>query len=181
MRPTRDNISVLKRELRQPRFQSYHLCKPSMILWDGCMAWCGVAPACVVLVAARVHTCAHAHTDVCALCLRLQISATWCRRCTCRIWARPTRPENWSKACRRAIIRRFCALRNCYYLLGASSMLTCLATQPKHRLCTLQEFYGDFVALDTHHFIVPVAGADILINPRAAVQSGAPSECAVGA
>jgi hypothetical protein len=27
VRPTRDNISLLKRELRQPRFQSYHLCE----------------------------------------------------------------------------------------------------------------------------------------------------------
>ena len=39
-----------------------------------------------------------------------------------------------------------------------------------------QEFYGDFMALDAHHFLVPVAGADILINPRAIVQSAAPSE-----
>lgn len=27
VRPTRDNVTVLKRELRQPRFQSYHCCE----------------------------------------------------------------------------------------------------------------------------------------------------------
>jgi hypothetical protein len=27
VRPTRENITMLKRELRQPRFQSYHLCE----------------------------------------------------------------------------------------------------------------------------------------------------------
>jgi hypothetical protein len=32
------------------------------------------------------------------------------------------------------------------------------------------------MALDTHHFIVPAAGADLLINPRAIAQSGMPSE-----
>jgi hypothetical protein len=39
-----------------------------------------------------------------------------------------------------------------------------------------QEFYGDFMALDAHHFLVPVAGADLLINPRAIAHNGGPSE-----
>jgi vacuolar protein sorting-associated protein 45 len=37
----------------------------------------------------------------------------------------------------------------------------------------LQEFYGDFLVLDVHHFMVPVPCNDILINPRAASVSGA--------
>jgi hypothetical protein len=39
-----------------------------------------------------------------------------------------------------------------------------------------QEFYGDFMALDAHHFVIPVAGADLLINPHATLRGGAPSE-----
>eukprot|EP00879_Flechtneria_rotunda_P026897 GHRR01028741.1.p1 GENE.GHRR01028741.1~~GHRR01028741.1.p1 ORF type:complete len:131 (-),score=15.87 GHRR01028741.1:48-440(-) len=27
LRPTRENVTMLKRELREPRYQSYHLCK----------------------------------------------------------------------------------------------------------------------------------------------------------
>lgn len=27
VRPTRENVTLLKRELRQPRYQSYHLCE----------------------------------------------------------------------------------------------------------------------------------------------------------
>lgn len=27
LRPTRENVTMLKRELRQPRFQSYHFCE----------------------------------------------------------------------------------------------------------------------------------------------------------
>lgn len=45
-----------------------------------------------------------------------------------------------------------------------------------HPRCPPQEFYGDFMALDAHHFVVPAAGADVLINPRAALASGGPSE-----
>jgi hypothetical protein len=48
--------------------------------------------------------------------------------------------------------------------------------QQQPLLALPQEFYGDFMALDKHHFVVPVSGADLLINPRAIVQSGTPSE-----
>jgi hypothetical protein len=37
----------------------------------------------------------------------------------------------------------------------------------------LQEFYGDFVALDVHHFMVPVPTNEVLINPKAALPLGA--------
>jgi hypothetical protein len=36
-----------------------------------------------------------------------------------------------------------------------------------------QEFYCDFIALDRHHFMVPVPSNDVLINPRAAAALGA--------
>lgn len=37
----------------------------------------------------------------------------------------------------------------------------------------VQEFYGDFMALDKHHFTVPVSCNDVLINPRATATLGA--------
>ena len=55
-------------------------------------------------------------------------------------------------------------------------LISCAGSQPHW-----QEFFGDFMALDTHHFMVPVAGADMLINPRAIAQSGMPSEWVPGA
>lgn len=36
----------------------------------------------------------------------------------------------------------------------------------------VQEFYGDFMALDKHHFTVPIPCNDVLINPRAAAALG---------
>lgn len=91
VRPTRENITLLKRELRQPRFQSYHLFFSHLV------------------------------------------------------------PQ--------------------MYLQDLAE-----ADASKELIQAVQEFYGDFMALDAHHFLVPVAGADILINPRAIVQSAAPSE-----
>ena len=44
-------------------------------------------------------------------------------------------------------------------------------------MCTpRQEFYADFMALDAHHFLVPVAGAEVLLNPRTVTHSGMTSE-----
>jgi len=31
LRPTRENVAALKRELRHPRFQSYHLCESAVV------------------------------------------------------------------------------------------------------------------------------------------------------
>jgi hypothetical protein len=36
-----------------------------------------------------------------------------------------------------------------------------------------QEFYGDFIALDKHHFLVPVPCNTVLLNPLAAASLGA--------
>ncbi|KAI8467801.1 MAG: SM/Sec1-family protein [Monoraphidium minutum] len=91
VRPTRENVTLLKRELRQPRFQSYHLFFSHLV------------------------------------------------------------PQ--------------------MYLQDLAE-----ADAPKELIQAVQEFYGDFMALDAHHFVVPVAGADLLVNPRAAGQSGMPSE-----
>lgn len=44
---------------------------------------------------------------------------------------------------------------------------------PAGNLIPLQEFYGDFVALDVHHFMVPVPTNEVLINPKAALPLGA--------
>jgi hypothetical protein len=56
----------------------------------------------------------------------------------------------------------FCLLA-CLLMLLAS---TCIPA-------ALQEFYGDFVALDVHHFMVPVPTNEVLINPKAALPLGA--------
>jgi hypothetical protein len=40
-------------------------------------------------------------------------------------------------------------------------------------LVLLQEIYGDFVALDVHHYSVPVPTNEVLINPKAALPLGA--------
>jgi hypothetical protein len=41
----------------------------------------------------------------------------------------------------------------------------------------VQEYYADFMALDAHHFVVPAAGAELLINPRAIASTGTATEC----
>lgn len=41
------------------------------------------------------------------------------------------------------------------------------------QLADAQEFYGDFMVLDSHHFVVPVLSNDVLINPKAAAALGA--------
>lgn len=42
----------------------------------------------------------------------------------------------------------------------------------KEQVQAVQEFYGDFMALDAHHFTVPVPCNDVLINARAAATLG---------
>jgi hypothetical protein len=46
------------------------------------------------------------------------------------------------------------------------------ADAPQEQVQAVQEFYGDFMALDKHHFTVPVPCNDVLINPRAAQALG---------
>jgi hypothetical protein len=47
------------------------------------------------------------------------------------------------------------------------------ADAAQEQVQAVQEFYGDFMALDTHHFMVPVPSNDVLINSRAAASFGA--------
>eukprot|EP00877_Chromochloris_zofingiensis_P007831 jgi/Chrzof1/3300/Cz12g20040.t1 len=46
------------------------------------------------------------------------------------------------------------------------------ADAAKEQIQQVQEFYGDFMALDKHHFIVPVQNNEVLINPKAVTLSG---------
>jgi hypothetical protein len=48
LRPTRENVIMLKRELRQPRFQSYHFCK-SAAAGQVCCVNCILWPTCLLL------------------------------------------------------------------------------------------------------------------------------------
>eukprot|EP00775_Hariotina_reticulata_P002080 gene2080-2399_t len=88
LRPTRENVTLLKRELRQPRYQSYHL--------------------------------------------------------------------------------YFTNLVNQMHLQDLAD-----ADAVKEQVQQVQEFYGDFIALDVHHFMVPVPSNGVLLNPRAAAALGA--------
>jgi hypothetical protein len=40
LRPTRENVTLLKRELRNPRFQSYHLCELMHVGLPACSRCC---------------------------------------------------------------------------------------------------------------------------------------------
>jgi hypothetical protein len=40
----------------------------------------------------------------------------------------------------------------------------------------VQEFYGDFMVNDAHHFTIPVTGNELLINPKGAVANTGVSE-----
>ncbi|WIA34599.1 hypothetical protein OEZ86_012919 [Tetradesmus obliquus] len=88
VRPTRENVTLLKRELRQPRYQSYHLYFTNLV--------------------SQMHLQDLAEADA-----------------------------------------------------------------AKEQVQQVQEFYGDFVALDVHHFMVPVPTNEVLINPKAALPLGA--------
>lgn len=46
------------------------------------------------------------------------------------------------------------------------------ADAAQEQVQAVQEFYADFMALDKHHFMVPVPCNDVLINPRAAAALG---------
>lgn len=47
------------------------------------------------------------------------------------------------------------------------------ADAAKEQVQSVQEFYGDFIALDRHHFTVPVPSNAVLLNPLAAASLGA--------
>lgn len=87
LRPTRENITYLKKELRQPRYQSYHL--------------------------------------------------------------------------------YFTNIANQMHLQDLAE-----ADSIKEQIQQVQEYYGDFVALDPHHFVIPTIRNDILICPNAAAITG---------
>eukprot|EP00879_Flechtneria_rotunda_P021728 GHRR01022912.1.p1 GENE.GHRR01022912.1~~GHRR01022912.1.p1 ORF type:complete len:518 (+),score=165.74 GHRR01022912.1:467-2020(+) len=73
-------------------------------------------------------------------------SQTWSAKCIYRTWQKQMQPKSRCSKCR--------------------------SSKPTGIHC-LQEFYGDFVALDVHHFMVPVPCNEVLINPRAAAAFGA--------
>eukprot|EP00878_Enallax_costatus_P028747 GHUV01031087.1.p1 GENE.GHUV01031087.1~~GHUV01031087.1.p1 ORF type:complete len:544 (+),score=165.71 GHUV01031087.1:624-2255(+) len=43
----------------------------------------------------------------------------------------------------------------------------------KEQVQQVQEYYGDFMVVDTHHFMIPVPSNAVLINPKAAATVGA--------
>lgn len=93
VRPTRENVTALKRELRQPRFQSYHYYFSNLV--------------------SQMHLQDLAEADA-----------------------------------------------------------------AQEQVQAVQEFYADFMALDKHHFTVPVPCNDVLINPcAAAALGGSEFEC----
>ncbi len=49
--------------------------------------------------------------------------------------------------------------------VGNSTTAWTLAVRLKHRRVAVQEFFGDFVALDGHHFSVPVSRPACLLQP----------------
>eukprot|EP00878_Enallax_costatus_P020068 GHUV01021198.1.p1 GENE.GHUV01021198.1~~GHUV01021198.1.p1 ORF type:complete len:348 (+),score=82.46 GHUV01021198.1:209-1252(+) len=88
VRPTRENVTLLKRELRQPRYQSYHLYFTNLV--------------------SQMHLQDLAEADA-----------------------------------------------------------------VKEQVQQVQEYYGDFMVVDTHHFMIPVPSNAVLINPKAAATVGA--------
>lgn len=173
MRPTRDNVTALKRELKQPRFQSYHYCECRL-----------PSSATVRLLCKGLDPTQHtARSCVCAQFVQIQAATAISHVLggeagTVLVVLLATFPPRWSLFCVWRLI--VCAVPCCAVRCADFSNLVSQmhlqdlaeADAAQEQVQAVQEFYADFMALDKHHFMVPVPCNDVLINPRAAAALG---------
>ena len=163
LRPTRENIALLRRELREPHYGEYSLCKsqhgqPTSHFALGGQWRCHQAPlqhwavqdATAALVApdqACVQTC----------CLRT--------RCTCHV--KPPYPcQGWLAG------RPVCCGLTCVWPCAVFTnrvedlRLQDLAEMDVRELISeVHEFFGDFSVLDPHHFCIPLPRPHVALQP----------------
>lgn len=158
VRPTRDNVTALKRELRQPRFQSYHFCECRLPLVRVCVCLCTIHSD-SSSNSGFPHTRRGSRHSVTGSTGDAQPPcSSSCARLNALCCAVP------SRAVRCADFSNLVSQMHLQDLAEADAA--------QEQVQAVQEFYADFIALDKHHFTVPVPCNDVLINPRAAAALG---------
>jgi hypothetical protein len=127
LRPTRENVARLRRELRDPRFGGYHICEPGS-----------------------------------ALCARRPPNRVHCSSCARR--AAPPRPAP-PAALHRASPRLVPCAADFTNRVEDMRLQDLAEGDTRELVSSVQEYYGDFVALEPHHVAVPLARPHLALAP----------------